>query len=90
MHPVKVDTHTIYFRGIRIIDTVISVLLTAGVHNAEHVILTGCSGERQHQSLHFHIMFVYAAGGLSTYYHIDHIRKMIPSTIPMHAIADAG
>ncbi|XP_065888035.1 uncharacterized protein [Dysidea avara] len=44
LHPVKVDIiYTIYFRGIRILDTVIGALLTAGVNNAEHVILTGCS-----------------------------------------------
>ncbi|XP_065888301.1 uncharacterized protein [Dysidea avara] len=73
IHPVKVGIHTIYFRGIRILDTVISALLTVGVSNAEHVILTGCS-----------------AGGLSTYLHADRVRKMIPSNIPMHAIADAG
>ena len=41
----KVGTNTIYFRGIRVLDAVIGALLTAGVNNAEHVILTGCSGE---------------------------------------------
>jgi len=45
IHPVKVGADTIYFRGIRILDTVIGALLTVGVNNAEHVILTGCSGE---------------------------------------------
>ena len=45
IHPVKVGTDTIYFRGIRVLDTVIGALLAAGVNNADHVILTGCSGE---------------------------------------------
>ena len=45
MHPVKVGIFTIYFRGIRILDTVIDALLMAGVNDADHVILTGCSGE---------------------------------------------
>ena len=45
--PVKVDViYTIYFRGIRVLDTVINALLTAGVNTADHVILTGCSGEK--------------------------------------------
>lgn len=45
IHPVKVDIiYTIYFRGIRILDTVIDALLAAGVNTADHVILTGCSG----------------------------------------------
>jgi len=44
IHPVKVGTDTIYFRGIRVLDTVIGALLAAGVNNADHVILTGCSG----------------------------------------------
>ena len=45
IHPVRVEFHTIYFRGIRILDTVIDALLMAGVNTADHVILTGCSGE---------------------------------------------
>ena len=45
MNPVKVGIFTIYFRGIRILDYVIDALLTAGVNAANHVILTGCSGE---------------------------------------------
>ncbi|XP_065888037.1 uncharacterized protein [Dysidea avara] len=73
IHPVRVGLRRIYFRGIRVLDTVIGALLMAGLSNAEHVILTGCS-----------------AGGVSTYLHVDHVRKMIPSDIPMHAIADAG
>ena len=45
MNPVKVGVFTIYFRGIRILDTVIDALLMAGVNAADHVILTGCSGD---------------------------------------------
>ena len=45
VHPVKVDFQTIYFRGIRILDTVINALLMAGVNTADHVILAGCSGD---------------------------------------------
>ena len=45
IHPVIVESQTIYFRGIRILDAVIDALLTAGVNAADHVILTGCSGD---------------------------------------------
>ena len=45
IHPVKVDFQTIYFRRIRILDTVINALLMAGVNAADQVILTGCSGD---------------------------------------------
>ena len=48
MHPVNVGLSTIYFRGIRILDAVIDALLMAGVNSADHVILTGCSGELCH------------------------------------------
>ena len=30
------------------------------------------------------------AGGHATYLHVDRIRKMIPSDIPLHGFADAG
>jgi len=45
IHPVWVGLRISYFRGIRILDTVIGAVLAAGVNNAEHVILTGCSGK---------------------------------------------
>jgi len=49
LHPVKVDViYKVYFRGIRVLDTVIGALLIAGVSSAEHVILTGCSGKKWH------------------------------------------
>ena len=51
MNPVKVGIFTIYFRGIRILDAVTDALLTAGVNAANHVILTGCSGELQNNML---------------------------------------
>jgi len=57
MHPAKVGIFTIYFRGIRILDTVIDALLMAGVNAADHVILTGCSGELPEIcELNFYIM----------------------------------
>ena len=57
MNPVKVGIFTIYFRGIRILDTVIDTLLMAGVNVADHVILTGCSGE-QLDSLHLLMPYI--------------------------------
>ena len=35
-------------------------------------------------------IFIFSAGGLATYLHADYIRSKIPSSIPVHAIADAG
>jgi len=44
INPVRVGSHTIYFRGILILNVVIQALLELGVSSADHVILTGCSG----------------------------------------------
>ena len=90
IHPVKVGADTIYFRGIRVLDTVIGALLTAGVSSAEHVILTGGSGEQWYYVDDHILRKLFLAGGLSTYLHADHVRKMVPSNIPMHSLADAG
>ena len=45
INPVRVGNDTIYFRGIRILDTIIDTLLVEGVNASDHVILTGCSGD---------------------------------------------
>ena len=35
-------------------------------------------------------IFIFSAGGLSTYIHVDYFRSRIPKDIPVNAMADAG
>ena len=37
-----------------------------------------------------YVIFIFSAGGLSTYIHADHFRSRIPKDIPVNAMADAG
>ena len=54
-----------YFRGKRVLDAVLDVLLTDhGLSQAEEVLLSGGS-----------------AGGLSTYLHADDVKTRLPSTV---------
>ena len=67
----------------------IEALLNLGVNKAEQVVLTGCSGiSNIYIQLKYIVLFT--AGAHATYLHVDRIRRMIPSDIPLHGFADAG
>ena len=43
-HPVDVEGTPIYFRGFKILQSILGALMIAGMNKSEEVILTGCSG----------------------------------------------
>jgi hypothetical protein len=62
--PVKVNTTTLYFRGLSILNETFKVLIqTKSINTAKELVITGTS-----------------AGGLATYFHIDMISKLFPNT----------
>jgi len=69
--PKQVGNTTLYFRGKRVLDAMLDVLLQDhGLDTATDVLLSGGS-----------------AGGLSTYLHADHVGTRLPSTVTKYKAA---
>lgn len=72
--PVQVDGSLLYFRGLRILDSTISELLSdTNLKEASHVIFSGTS-----------------AGGLAVMLHADFVRSKLPKQVHFRALADSG
>ena len=72
--PVQVDGSLLYFRGLRILDSTISELLSdTNLKKASHVIFSGTS-----------------AGGLAVMLHADFVRSKLPKQVHFRALADSG
>lgn len=72
--PVEVEGSLLYFRGLRILDSTISELLSdTNLKEASHVIFSGTS-----------------AGGLAVMLHADFVRSKLPKKVHFRALADSG
>ena len=72
--PVQVEGSLLYFRGLRILDSTISELLSdTNLKEANHVIFSGTS-----------------AGGLAVMLHADFVRSKLPKQVHFRALADSG
>ena len=72
--PVQVEGSLLYFRGLRILDSTISELLSdTNLKEAGHVIFSGTS-----------------AGGLAVMLHADFVRSKLPEKVNFRALADSG
>ena len=72
--PVQVQGSLLYFRGLRILDSTISELLSdTNLKEANHVIFSGTS-----------------AGGLAVMLHADFVRSKLPKQVHFRALADSG
>ena len=72
--PVQVEGSLLYFRGLRILDSTISELLSdTNLKVANHVIFSGTS-----------------AGGLAVMLHADFVRSKLPKQVHFRALADSG
>ena len=72
--PVQFEGSLLYFRGLRILDSTISELLSdTNLKEASHVIFSGTS-----------------AGGLAVMLHADFVRSKLPKKVNFRALADSG
>ena len=72
--PVEVEGSLLYFRGLRILDSTLSELLSdTDLKHSRHVVFSGTS-----------------AGGLAVMLHADFVRSKLPRKVRFRALADSG